>query len=480
MGLITRISAFFVLFGILLISCTSPKKNNNSDKQERSSALSQAIDSIGNGFIDNGKIMGLSIAVAKKGEIVYRNGFGHIDSSSTQNVRYDNVFLMASVSKLVGATMTMKLVEERKLSLDDTLIELLPDYPNSEQASKITLQQLLNHTSGLKDYASVVDSIYLATKVDPTLKDYYDFFAKNELDFEPSTHFNYSNSGYVLMAEIIERVTGNSFVDELDRIINDPTGLNLRLIKDNVTNPKLTSIFELQDSLFVYRPHWTWIKGDGGLTTTASELAQFAFHWSNGDIISEKSFSKMCVPTVVSGNISTGYGIGVRTGKFEGESVVGHTGGNKTTLATMQLFPERETSITVFVNTDNTATDALYIAGEVALAVLGKERPVLQNMEIKDKDLSLFVGDYVATNSFYYGQGKLSIVQYNGDPNLYRKRTNSDSKGQKLYYLGNNEFGYDRYPMDRVIFQMDEEGNIVAFNNYWNGLKKGGLYRKQE
>lgn len=101
-------------------------------------------------------------------------------------------------------------------------------------------------------------------------------------------------------------------------------------------------------------------------------------------------------------------------------------------------------------------------------------------MEVENEDLSRFIGDYRATNSFYYGPGETSIVKYEDDPNLYRKRTNSDSRGQKLYYLGNNEFGYESYPMDRVIFQINDDGTVIAYNDFWNGLKKGGLYRIQE
>ena len=127
--------------------------------------------------------------------------------------------------------MTMKLVEEKKLSLENTIEELLPDFPNTDQAKQINLKQLLDHTSGLKDYASVIDSIYMITRVDPTVQDYYNFFQYHPLDFEPSTHFNYSNSGYVLMAEIIEQVTGNSFEEELNRIINLPSGFKFQTYK---------------------------------------------------------------------------------------------------------------------------------------------------------------------------------------------------------------------------------------------------------
>jgi D-alanyl-D-alanine carboxypeptidase len=160
---------------ILLLSCKN-KNRINTDEPSLDSITIEQIDSIGQAFIDLGGVMGLTIAVAKEGSIVYNRGFGYIDSTKTKPVKDYNYFLMASISKLVGATMTLKLVEEKKLSLDQTLYELLPDYPNKEQAKKINLRQLLNHTSGLKDYAEVIDSLYTKTGVDPTIADYYDFF----------------------------------------------------------------------------------------------------------------------------------------------------------------------------------------------------------------------------------------------------------------------------------------------------------------
>lgn len=169
----------------------------------------------------------------------------------------------------------------------------------------------------------------------------------------------------------------------------------------------------------------------------------------------------------------------MRTGKFEGEKVVGHTGGDQTSHAVMQFYPEKDVSIVVFVNTDNTPTDAISIIGQVALAVLEKEEPSLEEMEVHHEDLSGFVGDYLAINSFYHSSGAVSIEQYENDPSLYRKGSNSDSKGQKLYYLGNHEFAYKPYTMDRVIFQTDNQGQVLAFTNYWNGLQKSGLFIKQ-
>ena len=472
---------FFLALLPLLFATLYSCRNISDNQLAEDTVLSKSIelDSIGTSLVESGTIMGLSIAIAREGEIIYSNGFGYIDSLKTKPVETHHFFQIASISKLVGATMTAKLVEEGKLSWEAALDELLPEFPVKEQSENINLRQLLDHTSGMRDYANTVDSIYLSTGIDPTLDDIYDYFQKNALDFEPGSHFNYSNSGYYLMYLIIERATGSTYSEELDRVINVPSGLNIKHTQQRINDPLLTTMFNLEDSIFVHRPHWPWIIGDGGLTATAEDLALFGHHWGSGTFVSEESFKYLCTPTVLSDGVITGYGAGVRTGNFEGEPVLGHTGGESTSWSTLQYYPEIDTSIVVFVNTDNTPNDALAIIGPVALKILGKEEPVLKDLQLQLDDAEAFLGDYKGVSNRYYGDDTYSIVKYEGESNLFRKRKDSESKGQRLYYLGDDTFGYDSYPMDRVVFQRNEQGEVIVFNNYWNGLRKGGLYRKQ-
>ena len=473
----------FVALGFLIfflcISCNKTPKEITTEIN-LNNKLVEKLDSIGQEYINKSKTMGISIAVVKKGEVLYNRGFGFSDTAKTNPVTNENIFAIASISKLIGATMTMKLVEENKLSLDNTLFELLPDFPNKEQAKKIKLKHLISHTSGIKDYAIEIDSVYLTTGINPTKEDYYKFFAEHSLDFEPGSNFNYSNSGFLLMAMIIENITGNRFEDELDRIINKPANLNLKLIAKNIKNPLTSSYFELKDSVMVPEPLWPWIKGDGGLTTTAIDLAQFPFKWANGKIISKESFETMITPFMLNDGLKSGYGLGVRTGEFEGKEVIGHTGGHKSGWAVMKYFPSEELSVVVFVNTDNTPTDALTIAGFISLAALGKKVPILQDLEISDYNLDKYTGTYQSFENYYYSKDSISIVKYDGDSHLFRKRVSDTSMGRKLYYMGNNSFAYDGYVMDRVIFDSDSTGQIVAYKEYWNGLFKGGIFRKKQ
>src|SRR5690606_17168904 len=337
-----------------------------------------------------------------------------------------------------------------------------------------------SHTSGLKDYAEVIDSVFMATGINPTKADFYNFFGSNRPDFDPGQHYNYCNSGFLLTAMIIERVTGNSFGEELNRIINQATGLDIQLVADRVSDDRTTSAFEFEDSSLVYQPHWTWIKGDGGLTATPGHLALFPFYWSNGTIINEASFQEMCAPTKLNDGINTGYGLGVRTGDFEGEYCVGHTGGNKTTIAVMKFYPNLKTSVVVMVNTDNSPADALIIEGFVSLAVLKKPQPRLEEIEIAAFDTSPYVGTYTAPPNMYYGTGDLSIVTNEDDHHLYRKQPGQVPSDEKLNYLGAHTFALDRFPMDRMVFETDSSGRIAAFNTYWNGLRIGRLFKRTE
>lgn len=463
---------------ISLLSCVT-KKDKDEYKTAIDSLVIKQIDSIGEFYLNQGGVMGLAIAVAKEEKLIYSRGFGWIDSTKTKPASDESYFLMASISKLVCATMTLKLVEENKLTLDQTLYELLPDYPVEEQAKKIKLRHLLTHTSGLKDYAEVIDSVYIETGTNPTTSDYYEFFRTHKLDFKPGTHYNYSNSGFILMALIIERVTDKTFGEELNRIINEPTGLDIKLIAERASDNRTTSFFEFKDSSLMYQPHWTWLKGDGGLTATIKDLALFPFYWSDGTIVKEDSFQEMCTQTKLTDGINTGYGIGVRTGKFEGEDCIGHTGGNKTTSAIMKYYPNLKTSIVVMMNTDNSPADAQIIEGFVSLALLNKQPPSLEKIEIIDFDTSLYVGDYTSSPNMYYGVENLSIITHKDDPHLYRKPTGSQNPGQKLYYLGDHAFGYESFPMDRVIFESDTTGKISAFNTYLNGFRSGRLFKKE-
>ena len=449
---------------------------NNSCKQQRPRNISHSlldqnisikIDSIGDDHITKGKLQGMSIAIAKAGEVVYEKAFGYNDLAKRTPLTKDHIFLLASISKLMEAVLIMNLVEEGKLSLNNTLYDLLPDFPNSEQAKKISIKHLLNHTSGLAEYSTVIDSTFVKSYRNPTKEDFYSFFRHSELMFTPGTNYSYSNSGYLLLGMIVERITNNSFQSEIDRVINKPTDFNMTLISKNINNNKMVTYFELKDSILKPLKHWTWIKGDGGLTTTASELAKFPFLWKERKIISAESFDQMIQPTLLSSTILSDYGMGVILGEFEGEKIVGHSGGHKSIKSIMVYFPDKELSIVVMVNTDNTSSNAGNIFGEIALAVLNKEVPSFQNNEQHSEELSKYEGVYYTNASKF---DKAIYISHNiENDHLYYNWVENET-GERLINLDNGIFWTENWPLDRIVFQMNDKNEPIAIREYYNGF----------
>lgn len=459
----------FTLMTICIFSLIFCQSNQNP-VQKSESRLVRKLDSIGQSFIDEGETGAISIAVMQGDSLLYNNAFGFADHAQKIPVTKDHYFLLASVSKLVGSAMTMKLVEEGKLSLDQSLAELLPDFPNIVQAGKITLRHLLTHTSGLLDYAIKIDTVYIETGNAPSYQDYMNFFAENELLFEPGSRYAYSNSGFKLMEFIIERATGRKFAEEIDRIINNRAGLDIKLIAERNSDPLMTRYFDYSDTAFIPQDHWTWLSGDGGMTATSATLARFAQMWSDGTIISKRSFENQTTPFILQSGIATGYGIGTRTGPFEDKYAVGHTGGNQSAYAMMMYFPEDDISIAVFDNVDGSPTSALHLMGPVALAVFGKSNPNPENGSISESDENAYSGIYEAYGYVSREPNRIKIYFNAEDRHFYRKSFKSENQGQKIIFLGHDQFTYQPYPMDRIEFIRNTDREVIAYRAYYNGL----------
>ena len=471
-----KIATYVIVFGsflsIIFLSCDKIQGGKTKEQGQQDSIVAK-IDSIANYYLSSNKVAGFSIAVLQDRDTLYAKGFGYSNLENKTPVTTETIFPMASISKLVTSVASMKLVEEGKLSLENILFEILPDFPRSEQAKKIKIKHLLSHTSGLADYAAYGDSLFLSTNLVLKKQDYYHFFENNELLFEPGTRFSYSNSGFVLMGFVIEQLSGMSYEDFIEQNISQP--LRLSTLKHlNRNKESGTSIrYDLADSSFIVSMMDTvyYFKGDGGLSATALDLARLPFELVDGNILSEQSLNTMIQTTQFPDESISDYGLGVRNGMFEGNRVWGHTGGHINYWSTLAFFPEKSVSVVVFANTDLSPVDALKIEGEVALAVLGKQEPDLENLALKEADLSVYIGEYANLKEAYVEDDTVLIMQYEDDKNhLYRAKKNNTSKGLKLYFLGNHTFASKKYPMDRIVFDINTQGKVVGFRDYYNGL----------
>ena len=162
--------------------------------------------------------------VAEDGKVIFKKGYGMANMEWELPNAPDTKFRLGSITKQFTAMLILQLVQEGKIKLDGKLTDYLPDY-RKETGERVTVHQLLNHTSGIPSYTGLPNFFQDVSRNPYTVSDFVKKYASGDLEFEPGSKFNYNNSGYFLLGAIIERVTGKSYEQALKERIFDPVGM---------------------------------------------------------------------------------------------------------------------------------------------------------------------------------------------------------------------------------------------------------------
>src|SRR6266545_953799 len=162
--------------------------------------------------------------VAENGKVIYKKGFGLANMEWNIPNEPDTKFRLGSITKQFTATLVLQLVEQGKLKLDGRVSDYLEGY-RKDTGAKITIHHLLSHTSGLPNYTALPGFSETISRTPYAVEDFVKKYASGDLEFEPGTKFNYSNSGYFLLGAIIEKVTGKPYEQVLQENILDPVGM---------------------------------------------------------------------------------------------------------------------------------------------------------------------------------------------------------------------------------------------------------------
>lgn len=220
-------SLFFMSTALLALTPTprqspSPSPSPSPSQSPARADLKAAIDSLLDSRVAADEFSG-AVAVAKNGQIVYQRAAGIANRESGAPMTIDTRMQIASMTKLFTQIAIRQLEQAGKLSLGDTVGKFLPKYPNPVVRSKVTIEQLLRHRSGV---GSFWNERYMARRADVrSVNDYLELFQNDSLLFEPGTNEAYSNGGYVLLGAIIERVSGKSYHDYLRANVFAPAGM---------------------------------------------------------------------------------------------------------------------------------------------------------------------------------------------------------------------------------------------------------------
>jgi CubicO group peptidase (beta-lactamase class C family) len=287
----------------------------------------------------------------------------------------------------------MRLVERGRLSLDDGLGSLLPDFPT--HGHTVTLRHLLNHTSGIKSYTSMGEAWRKLWPLELSHEELLTLVRDEPFDFAPGEKWAYNNTAYYMLGMIIEMDAGVSYAEHMHSQIFAP----LRLLRtrydsnrDLIRNRAQGYAFEggtltNDEPLGMSQPG-----GAGGLLSTGGDLVRWSMALTAGQVVSADSFALMSTPTILPDGTSTGYGFGLAVDEFEGRRRISHGGGIMGFNSMLLFLPEGNVHVGVISNGETVRSDK--IAEAIARAALGIEKATVHDEPLAPELMARIAGGY--------------------------------------------------------------------------------------
>ena len=286
--------------------------------------IGSKVDNFVNSSIRQQKIPGLALAVLRDGQIIKAQGYGLSNIELNVPASPQTVFQSGSVGKQFTATGVMMLVEEGKVGLDDKITKYFPGAP--ETWNKITIRNLLTHTSGIKDYTDK----NFDYRRDYTEEDLLKILQRLPFDFAPGDKWSYSNSGYMLLGILIRKVTGKFYGDFLQERIFRPLGMTTtRIISEQDIVPNRAAGYRLVKGVI---KNQEWVSpslnttADGSLYFTVLDLAKWDAALYTEKLIKRSSLDEIWTPVKLNDGKTYPYGFGWRVHEMNGHRLIEHGG----------------------------------------------------------------------------------------------------------------------------------------------------------
>ena len=300
-------------------------------------------------------IPGVGIAVGVGGEVRYARGYGHRNLPDALTVDENTSFKIASVSKQFTAAALMLGVESRLVALDDPIRRFFPKLP----FEGVCVADLLRHTSGIPGY-SEVDDFDQRCRTSASPDEIIEIIGDLTPSFAPATNWEYSNSNYVLLARLLERIFDQSYRDVIRDRLARPAGLGATDVDDLATlragRAEGYARFALGD--FERANPWnpSWEYGTGGLVSTAADLVRWNAALRSGRIVDAASFQQMGTPFILPDGRSTNYGFGLVVHDIDDLRELRHQGGLPGFSLENASYPDVDVDIVVLTNIDTVFT----------------------------------------------------------------------------------------------------------------------------
>ena len=296
--------------------------------------------------------VGLQVVVVREGKPSVAVGVGSTAQQDGRPVTPDTPFAIGSVSKQFTCAALLLLAQEGKLSPNDTVSRW---YPKLTNAGKVTLLDLMNHTSGYPDYYPLdfVDR-RMARPISPD--DLIQKYAGGKVDFEPGAKYSYSNTGYTILGRVVEKVAGKPLGEFLRERIFKPVGMASATFEPAGQGMALGRGYR---ALGIEETEWAppegegWLNGAGGIWCSSNDLARWALALMDGKVLDAKHLEVKTRPRILNNGKKSYYGSGLSVRELNGESVWGHTGAVSGYHANLTMMPRTRSVVVTLANAEH-------------------------------------------------------------------------------------------------------------------------------
>ncbi len=296
---------------------------------------------------------GCALGVYRNGSIAYAHGYGMASLELGVPITPQTVFDIGSTSKQFTAFSILLLQQQGKLSVDDDIRKFMPEIP--DYGHRITLHHLMTHTSGMRDYAGLFDLAGVPEQNLTNDQDAVDLIVRQKaLNFNPGDEWDYSNTGFFLLSQVVKRVTGKTLRDFDQENIFTPLGMtSTQIFNDHVlVIPHRATGYSYNGERRSFGVEMSNFEqtGDGSVQTSVEDLQRWDENFYTAKLGGPDLIKRMQVVGKLNNGDEHGYAAGLEIGKYRGQPAVRHGGAWAGYRAELLRFPQQHTSIAVLCN----------------------------------------------------------------------------------------------------------------------------------
>lgn len=360
-----KLTPIFPLIGIFCISLFAQPINTESPLLQEKLSPKEQLDAA---VLKKAEATtpGLAVMIIKDGEVKYKKMQGLADISTKSPISSDTPFYIASLSKQFTAVSIMMLAEQGRLSYDDKLTKYFPEFESF--ASKMTIRHLLTHTSGLIDHLDIVKDNVTGWINDDVVKL---LLRENRVLFQPGEDSSYSNSGYVLLSMIVEKISGETFSTFLEKNIFQPLEMKKTYVAaHNAKIPNRVHGYSENNGKWESADYDAFTTGGGGIYSTLEDLEKWDRSFYTEKLIKAETLKLASTETKLNNGRPTEYGFGWLA-EFEAKGslvnvwYVASIGDFKGFKAILKRIPERKFTVIILANNGKLPWDIIKLAHDL-------------------------------------------------------------------------------------------------------------------